>query len=215
MSQKVLGGKSYKRYPDPSVSNLPNEYGLYPWSAFTATLSQFEKNGANIEPVVVTAGGEFYALLFTSDIPAICKADTAVFGGANPFPRAYTNVLNYTTFVGLVTTPGGSTVADNGGKYGQVSFGYTGAAKDVPCYGFPTVGYAISGGEDSGTVTLDVWANAATICSPISANQPAATPQPIILRYDQYTNAIRDNNNIITIAGVSSIVVGLHNLGAV
>ena len=139
-----------------------------------------------------------------------------MFGGANPFfPRAYTNVANYTTFVGLVTTLGGSTVVDNGGKYGKVAVGYTGAAKDVPCSGFPTVGYALSGDtENSGTIQLDVWANSATICSPISANQPAPpVPVPVILRYDQYTNAIRDNNNIIELSGAPAcIVVGLHNL---
>ena len=63
-NQTVLGGTSYPRYPDPLVTGAPNEYGLYPWSAFRARISDI------VDGAVVTVATSVIApelLLFISD----------------------------------------------------------------------------------------------------------------------------------------------------
>ena len=213
MSQKVLGGKSYKRYPDPSVSNLPNEYGLYPWSMLYARVSYVDGNGA-VQPISgLTDPTNINLLLFLSDIPAIAQLKCYMTGATNA--HQFTDITNEVSVPFLVKTAGGATVVTV--DIGKVAVGYTGAAGAVFCAGFPALGTA----DVAGVGTVDdssvlVWANNGVMASPISQNKDEGStlvPQPIILLYSQYTEALRTSNNIFTdTASKKWLIVGLHDV---
>ena len=224
-TEKVLGGTTYKRYPDPNVSNLPNQFGLYPWSSFRARLAQFDGNGV-IQPSVI-ADVASNGLLFLSDAPAIVRAGYDVGG---PFYYSDgTAVLSFLPGVqGLVTQPGGTTNVELN-TFGEVAKGYTGAASDVYCIGFPVFLYydpPTDPPPDEYALFVEVTANSPVINSPISGNSDSRKRfpvsktgtgvTPIILKSTDYTEAIKANNNVITcddpigaFASVSYVVVGL------
>lgn len=214
MSQKILGGTPYKRYPDPSVSNLPNEYGLYPWSAFRATIAYINPDNGDVEPQ--NGASQLTGILFTSDLPAIITY-SSINGGLT------TSGLGRNTLSSpILRTTKGSIITGlpvvTLSAYGQVASGYSGNAgtTDVPVSGFP---FEASIGESYDVCFLDCIANSPTICSPIgnawAGTGASATPigegsSPILLLYEQYTNTIRNNNNIIEASGYSYIVVGIY-----
>jgi hypothetical protein len=222
-TEKILGGTRYKRYPDPNVSNLPNQFGLYPWSSFRARLGQFDGNGV-IQPSVfedVASNG----LLFLSDAPAIVRAGFDVGG---PFYYSDgTAVLSFLVGVqGLVTQPGGATNVELK-AFGEVAKGYTGAASDVYCIGFPVFLYYDPPFQplDDYALFVEALANGPVINSPISGSdarkrfpvsETGTGITPIILKSTDYTDAIKANNNVITCAdpvgiftSVSYVVVGI------
>ena len=220
---KVLGGTRYKRYPDPAVSNLPNQFGLYPWSSFRARLGQFDGSGV-IQPSVI-ADVASNGLLFLSDTPSIVRAG---YDAGGPFYYSDGDaVLSFLIGVqGLVTQPGGTTNVELN-TFGEVAKGYTGAANDVYCIGFPVFLYFYPATEaDDYALFVEVTANSPVINSPISGNsdsrkrfpvsQTGTAVTPIILKSTDYTEAIKANNNVITcddpegrFASVSYVVVGL------
>ena len=222
-TEKVLGGTPYKRYPDPNVSNLPNEYGLYPWSSFRARLAQFDENGV-IQPSVI-ADLASNGLLFLSDAPSIVRAG---YDAGGPFYYSDGNaVLSFELGVqGLVTQPGGTTNIELN-TFGEVAKGYTGAASDVYCIGFPVFLYFYTATEgEPAALFVEVTANSPVINSPISGSSDSRKRfpvsktgtgvTPIILKSTDYTDAIKANNNVITcddpigaFASVSYVVVGL------
>jgi hypothetical protein len=217
-TQKVLGGTTYKRYPDPNVSNLPNQFGLYPWSSFRARLGQFDGDGvirpSGFDDVISSIG-----LLFLSDAPAVIRAG---YDAGGPF---YYSDGVATLSCDLVTQPGGATtvVLD---AFGQPAVGYAGAAKDVYCIGFPVFWYFDAVVESDYALFVEATANGPVISSPLSGNEarhkrfPVTETgtglTPIILKSDDYTAAIKANNNVIVCAdfhglysSVSYVVVGL------
>ena len=220
---KVLGGTPYKRYPDPAVSNLPNQFGLYPWSSFRARLAQFDESGV-IQATGSADVGKSNGLLFLSDAPSIVRAG---FDAGGPYYYADGNaVLSFELGVqGLVTQPGGTTNVELN-AFGKVARGYTGAASDVYCTGFLVYLYLfVPTVEDEYTPFVEVTANSPVINSPISGNdtrkffpvsKTGTGVTPIILKSTDYTEAIKANNNVITcddpigtFASVSYVVVGL------
>ena len=223
-TEKVLGGTTYKRYPDPNVSNLPNEYGLYPWSSFRARLGQFDGNGV-IQASPIENLGLTNGLLFLSDAPSIVRAG---FDAGGPYYYADGDAaLSFELGVqGLVTQPGGTTNVELN-AFGKVAKGYTGAASDVYCTGFLVYLYLfVPTVEDEYTPFVEVTANSPVINSPISGNsdtrkrfpvsKTGTGVTPIILKSTDYTEAIKANNNVITcddpigtFASVSYVVVGL------
>ena len=209
---KVLGGTPAKRYSDPYVTNRPNEYGLYQWSAFRATVCWFNEEGtlANLTDTAESITG----LLFVSDLPAILNY-CGILGGINAAGRAYnelaTGVLYSAPDTGssYVTLP----------SFGKVASGYSGFNAQVYVTGFPFSG-TTSSSEDY--YFLDCIANSPNICAPIgkawTGTGSSATPvgkgsSPILLQWDQYTQAIKDNDNIIEQSGYSYVVVGLCRVG--
>ena len=221
---KILGGTAYKRYPDPNVSNLPNEYGLYPWSSFRARLGQFDGDGV-IQATGIADVGLSNALLFLSDAPSIVRAGLDAGG---PFYYSDGNaILSFERGVqGLVTQPGGTTNVELN-TFGEVAKGYTGAASDVYCTGFLVYLYLfVPVVENEYAPFVEVTANSPVINSPISGNsnsrkgfpvsETGTGVTPIILKSTDYTDAIKANNNVITCAdpageftSVSYVVVGL------
>jgi len=222
---KILGGTRYKRYPDPNVSNLPNEFGLYPWSSFRARLGQFDGSGV-IQRSEIADVGKSNGLLFLSDAPSIVRAGYDVGG-----PFYYSDgdaVLSFELGVqGLVTQPGGTTNVELN-TFGEVAKGYTGAASDVYCTGFLVYLYLFAPIEpppDDYALFVEALANGPVINSPISGSDARKSfpvsktgtgVTPIILKSTDYTNAIKANNNVITCAdpegaftSVSYVVVGL------
>ncbi len=198
-TEKVLGGTPAKRYPDPLVTNTPNAYGLYPWSVFTAMLGS--GTATSFTPQAGVSKASHPLLLFLSDVLAtgtISTPDFIVAGGVVP-------ALSVGFFDASV---GGSDLVVPIGKVGQ---GYVGS---VACSGFPA---SASTPALAGAPLVTVFANSAVISSPISdLNFGAPTPDsgalPVILRYSDYTAAIRDaGNQIKTAGGVTYQIVGLHN----
>lgn len=200
MSQKILAGTPYKRYPDPNVKGTPNQFGLYPWSTFRAKLMLIDNNGY-VAPALSGQCSE--ALLFTSDLPAIVTAWYFTSGFSPTLILA--NIENSLTSNILSASSGGSpgvTVS----AFGEVAKGYAGASHNVECSGF-TVAKTFSSIPLKDT-HLDCIANASVICSPLGRNNystgssiTAADKRgtnPIILRASDYTQAIYDNGNIIS-----------------
>ncbi len=219
-TQKVLGGTRAQRYPDPKISNRPNQFGLYQWSVYKARLSVLGQGTIAAESGI-TSGDTLNLLLFASDIPAITQVNYNQSAGidvgevlAQYFPNSTKAVFTYTESAGTT---------DVDVFYGQPAQGYVGTAKTIRCTGFPSTATTAFGGTgDAESVDVLLWANSATICSPVSPNNPAGVaysddplvptaPQPIILHNADYTQAIVDANNLIVdSAGKYYVVVGLY-----
>ena len=207
-TEKVLGGTPAKRYSDPYVTNRPNEYGLYQWSAFRATVCWFNEEGTLVPLTDVATS--ITGLLFVSDLPAILNywsitAGVGTLGTAENF--LYTDVLYSAPDTGssFVTLP----------SFGKVASGYSGFNAQIYVTGFPFFGGA---GQTDQYYFLDCIANSPNICSPIGNSKVGllnfGTPvgkgsTPILLQWNQYTQAIKDNDNIIEQSGYSYVVVGL------
>ena len=206
-----LGGTPYKRNSDPTVSNLADANGLYPWSMFYANLSYIDDNGA-VQPLSgLDDETPLDLLLFLSDIPGIGQMKCYHTGATNA--HQLVDITNEVSVPFLVTTSGGATAVTV--DIGQVAIGFTGPSNDVPCSGFPCATVA----DVVGDVTVDemavsVWANGATLNAPVSQNKDSGStlvPQPIILYADQYGPDFITGNNIFTdTAGYKWLIVGLH-----
>jgi hypothetical protein len=234
-NQTVLGGTSYPRYPDPLVTGAPNEYGLYPWSNFRARFATY--NGTLVDSAIDLNTGSGGAnrvnlLLFTSDIPAVGYIAPAATGlSVSPVaPAAKVGVAGTPAF--FKATPGGTDVTVAAGQVG-VGYSYNAAAttdanKNIYVAGFP----AVTTSSATTDAELWLWTNSPNICSPVSfqnwdlqaglptvAERAASGALPIVLRYSDYTQAIRDAGNIIvnTVApiGATYQVVGLFSRFAV
>jgi hypothetical protein len=223
-TQKVFGGTRAQRYPDPKISNLPNQFGLYQWSVYKARLAKLNPagGGAIIAENALASTNVLNLLLFASDVPAVTElsltqADLAA------GTRLSLYLPNSTTAAFTYTEPLGSSAVVV--KYGEVAQGYVGTAKTIRCTGFPstsTVTFGGTGAAEAADVILT--ANGATICSPVSANDPAGTsysddpalpvaPTPIILLNADYTQTIaNDGNLIVDSAGKYWLVVGLYTI---
>jgi hypothetical protein len=218
MSQKVLGGKPYKRYPDPNVSNLPNEYGLYPWSVLYAHLSYIDGAGAvqNTGGITNLAAVTARMLLFMSDIPVLGQMKCYHTDATNS-PRL-NDLRNEVSAPFLVTTIGGATAVTV--DIGEVAVGYTGPSRAVFCTGFPASSLFKVAGNNAQTTdeaAALVWANGATLNGPVSQNKDEGStlvPQPIILWAEQYgPDFLGVGNNIFTdTAGKIWLIVGLHDV---
>jgi hypothetical protein len=217
MAQKILGGKPYKRYPDPNVSNLPNQFGLYAWSVLYAHLSYIDDAGAvqNVNGITNLSATTAQLLLFMSDIPVLGQMKCYHTGATNaPYFNDVNNELS-TPF--LVTTTGGATAVTV--DIGEVAVGYTGPSRAVFCTGFPASSRIRVAGLPAQTtdeIAVLSWANGATLNGPVSQNKDEGStivPQPIILWTEQYAASIPANDNIFTdTAGKIWLVVGLHNV---
>ena len=221
-TQKVLGGTPAKRYPDPLVTNTPNAYGLYPWSAFRAPLVDIDSPSGQITVVTDREDAYIELLLFTSDLPAICwlVAVTVVVG---PFVQFFNYVENNTNCQFLFAQPSGGTLA-SAANIGQVLQGYVpnNYAEQIYCTGFAArvqnPNLAPYGGAEGSATKYYVTciANAATISIPISFSQPfqpqgtLSAPEPVIVRQGDYTQAMKDAGNIfVDSSGGVCLIVGL------
>ncbi len=218
-TEKVLGGTPAKRYPDPLVTNTPNAYGLYPWSAFRAPLVTIDSANGDIFVTETLDSAYIEFLLFTSDLPAICwfVAETTV---GQPV-QFFNYVENNTRFEYLYTQPSGGTFASVA-NIGQVLQGYLANTDHVRCTGFAarvqnpvTQPYGASEVSDTRYYVTCI-ANAATVSSPISFSQPfqpqgtLSAPEPVICRVGDYTQAMKDAGNIfVDNSGGVCLIVGL------
>jgi hypothetical protein len=206
MPKFILAGTRAVRRPDPAVSNLASPEGLYPWSAFIAYCGEFSSG-----EIISSEAFSGDILLFLTDFPAKLYSVVNQSSGITLY-----SCQNLLSTIILVTDLGGSTSVVLP-AYGKVATGYTGLNNDVLCQGFPiapvfpsTPGGAIFG--------VDVTANGAIINSPIGKNDLTSllgTPvglgyTPVILKSTDYTQAIQNNNNIITTpTDLAYVVVGL------
>ena len=220
-TQKVLGGTRYKRYFDPKVKNTANEFGLYQWSTFRAYYAQRE----DVTGVVVPwYQPNSLTLLFLSDFPALARVGLHLIPGTG-VSVTYGLVEN-TLATGLKATPSGSYITLE--SYGQVATGYTNG-NNVACTGFPVQADHPESDDNTAQRFIEVSANSAVICSPIggipnsgikfafSGSPVGKGVSPIILRDLDYTDAIKQNDNVIVsndgFEDVAYVVVGLWNTG--
>ena len=218
-TEKVLGGTRATRYPDPPVKGTPNGYGLYPWSAFRASLSNINAisqemdfpNTAALDTPASIKGVEF--LLFTSDIPAILTAVSYDTVNYVSYPSsAYNSIASLYI---LSATKGGSTGV-TGAQYGKVLSGYAGAGNTVFCTGFAANG-AFHGpnGEQSDQYVLECISNGPVISAPVGPitiyKGTTLAPIPVILTSADYKQAMYDAGNIYTApSGRLFQIVGLY-----
>lgn len=205
MPKFILAGTRAVRRPDPAVSNLASPEGLYPWSAFIAYCGEFSSG-----EIVASEDFSGGILLFLTDFPA--KLYSVVNQASGITLYSCQNLLSTNI---LVTDLGGSTPVVLP-AYGKVATGYTGLNNDVLCQGFPVV--PVFPPTPSAIYGVDVTANGAIINSPIGENNLTSllgTPvglgyTPVILKKADYTQAIQNNNNIITTpTDLAYVVVGL------
>lgn len=213
MPIQYTSGTAYPRVTDPPQNpGVPDERGLYPWSVFEARLVKLVAGDVTVVDTI-DQGDTVSLLLFTSDLPAICKY-IAVKATSSPF---FGDIANTLTSPFVKSTAGGST-AVTVENYGQVSKGYTGVGNLVYAPGFLAATTIVLNGGTGTAQTVDVqcWANCSQIVSPIGPDSHAGSttaPQPIILTYTQYTAAILAAGNLVTDAAGGKVwrVVGLHN----
>jgi hypothetical protein len=215
-TEKILGGTAYKRYPDPASPGTANAQGLYPWSAFTATVCNFTTPDTITPTIDLNNVSYVDLLLFTSDIPAILELRATDTNTNLQFSAGAANTLGVDF---LTTAPGGGTLATIPIQ-GKVLSGYT-ADTGIFCTGFPAQGNVVPPGTEGAATYTEVFciANSPVIASPVSAlslaykqsTSSGFSPVPIIIAYDEYTAAIRDAGNIISLTSDGSLyqVVGL------
>ena len=210
-TEKVLGGTPYKRYPDPSVKNTANEFGLYPWSVFRALFVQ----RAPVTNLIVSAdptpgAPRSYCLLFLSDFPALAR--TAALYNATYY--TYYDCRSFLTS-GLTTEPGGGALVTVP-AYGQVAAGYTGDTGQVYCTGFSVKASYGNITVPPSEYFIEVTANSPVINTPIGDAKWTPVGKgvtPVILKATDYTAAIKAADNIIVSTDgandVAYVVVGL------
>ena len=218
MPIQYYAGKPYPRVTDPPLKGVANARGLYPWTTFYARLSYLDAGEVKASGGFVNGafGAEVEAnlLLFLADIPAIAQLK-CYHSDATNSPRL-NDVTNELGLPFLFTTSGGI-VAVALANVGQVAIGYAGASSTVRVSGFPARTYFRVAGNAAQTTdeaSILVWGNGG-IASPVSQNKDAGStvaPQPIVLLESDYTQAIKDNDNVFTDdSGFLWIVVGLHD----
>ena len=227
MSYIVKAGTPYLRYTDPQVRSTADPRGLYPWSTFYAPLAT--QNAGDIEADSSLAGDVVSLLLFTSDIPVISRAVVT---------DQATQRTNVQAVVNLTTLPAALVASTSGGaapvtitNYGEVLKGYAGAALAVSVSGFAaqisgTVVAPLSAVVTAGTVVaglassvaIECIANGAVGSGVVGPNYSgtvlfgnATAPTPVILNNSDYTQSIKNNDNlIVSSGGLLYQVVGLY-----
>jgi hypothetical protein len=213
MPIQYASGLPYPRVSDPPTVYTANDRGLYIWNAFRAIFAT--DNGSDILRTV--SGSTSDILLFTSDIPATLTASAVAAGNV---VTQYT-VLSNSLQTSILASQSGGAAGVSASAYGQVFTGYAGSAFNVPCSGYAATNgfssYTFATGEVYNIV--DCLANSNSVVSPIGNNAislgsgATATSEgvtPIILLNTNYTQAILDNNNIISYNNRSCLVVGLY-----
>ena len=220
-------GKPYPRVIDPKPTGVANPQGLYRWSAFYAPLAIYA--GGTVEADSTLAGDAVTLLLFTNDIPVINRAVVT---------DATTRQTNTQAVVNIKTLPAAFVASTAGGaapvvltNYGEVLKGYAGAALAVPVSGFAagisgtvvaplgttvTAGSVVAGAASS--VAIECIANGAVASGIVGPNYSGAVafgsataPIPTIINAAAYTQAIKDNDNVVVSgAGLLYQVVGLY-----
>lgn len=220
-------GKPYPRVIDPKPTGLANPQGLYRWSAFYAPLATY--SGTAVEADSTLAGDVVNLLLFTNDIPVINRA---VVTDANTRQTNTQAVINTKTLpAAFVADTAGGTSAVVLTNYGEVLKGYAGAALAVAVSGFaavisgsviaPLSATVTSGAVVAGTassVAIECIANGAVASGIVGPNYSGAVafgsataPIPTIINAAAYTQAIKDNDNVVeSSAGLLYQVVGLY-----
>lgn len=219
MSYIVKAGTPVPRYP--LTKGIPDPRGLYPWSVLEARLCTLAEGEPPPSPVNTLENGDLIRLLvFTCDVPLIFKGITGKGAGTtSPYVFDIPNAYDSTPL--LVNEETGPATDATIQSYGQVFRGYT-ATNRVLCSGFGSADAQVyvNGGGTSVAASCDVqvFASGDTLCSPIGAAYHGASVypglSPIILLESDYTQAIRDNDNLILDAAVPPdtygyIVVGL------
>ena len=213
MSRLVPGVTPYREYLYTPIDGRPNEYGIYPWSAFTAAVG-FIDAGGDFEPFPnLAAATTLNFLFFTNSIPASayirCDVDES--------DPAYALVKNATGVPYLLDAPAGAAVVVD---YGHVAEGYT-STNCVYCSGFPATALTTKAAQPTHFYNVHMLANSGTICSPVGpscittlTDGSAVAPVPIILREVQYTQAMYDAGNIYvnTTDGYIWQIVGLADI---
>lgn len=233
MANQSLAGTPLPRNSAPLVTRgVPNARGLYPWSAFTADLRLISSPGVVGNTTLTTAAPTVQFLLFLSDYPLIVEVvqrknnpATNAFLGTTPTPPIpyAVKAIGTAAFAHLYTEIGGTTLVSF--APGEVGIGYVGSTEGVvPCSGF-AVSAACSAFnmlDTSGGNPLirDVWvnviANGAVVNGPGIFNGVSTDSDftPIILRFSDYTQEIRDAGNVIVANdGTTYSVVGLYHVG--
>lgn len=241
MPTQIPFGKPYPRVLDPKPSGVANPRGLYRWSTFYAPLTVIApgKDGgpSSLQAGPVPTGENIFVslLLFTADIPLVAQAYArGSYTGRFNIQPIRNDLTLPSAFVG--DAPSGLVGPVILTNYGQVLKGYT--ASGVSVSGFPAqvdgpiIGPLVTVSVDFKTETVTpVEESVSSIAVLCIANGAVASgvvghafctaddtavanaPTPIILRVDQYTQEIKDNDNLC-VAGNGDLgqVVGLYYL---
>lgn len=212
MSRLVPGVTPYREYLYTPIDGRPNEYGIYPWSNFTAAVGSI--NAGVFEPLdAIGSGAIIDFLFFTNSIPASTSMQCDI-DGTDP---AFALIKNTTSVVFLLDTPTGAPVTVD---YGHVAEGYL-LNGGFYCSGFPAQGTTTKGAGTGHFYNVHLLANSGTICSPVGpscittfpvTDGSTVAPIPIILDETVYTQAMYDAGNIYvnTTNGFRWQIVGLY-----
>lgn len=213
MSRLVPGVTPYREYLYTPIDGRPNEYGIYPWSNFTAAVGALDSNNVFLPFPAVGLAYPLNFLFFTNSIPssAYMRCDN------QPVDPAFALIKNTTSVPYLLDTPTGAPVVVD---YGHVAEGYT-STNGVYCSGFPARGVPNKVPVVGDFYNVHMLANSGTICSPVGpgciittnpvTDGSTVAPIPIILHNGQYTQAMYDAGNIYvnTTNGFRWQIVGL------
>jgi len=201
-TEKVFGGTPAKRNSDPKVVGTPNQFGLYPWSAFRAGLGDLNKGtfAVEYESAGSLDGVGLEVLLFTSDIPAIATAVSYDGNNNVAYPSPALNRIASTLI--LSPTSGGATGV-TGVQFGKVLSGYAGVSQSVYCTGFAaTATFYPPNSETSSVYSFECLCNGPVISAPVGPNSLTAgntlAPAPLLLLSTDYTQDMYDAGNIYT-----------------
>ena len=213
MSRLVPGVTPYREYLYTPIDGRPNEYGIYPWSNFTAAVGTILVTG-DFEPIgAISSAAIIDFLFFTNSIPssAYMRCDN------QPVDPAFALIKNTTSVPYLLDTPTGAPVTVD---YGHVAEGYL-LNGGFYCSGFPAQGTTTKAAAAGDFYNVHLLAYSGTICSPVGPScittfapidGSTVAPIPIILDEQVYTQAMYDAGNIYvnTTDGFIWQIVGLY-----
>jgi len=227
MSYIVKAGTPYLRYSDPQVASTANPRGLYPWSAFYAPLATYAAGTVAADSTLL--GDTVSLLLFTADIPVISRAVVTDATTRQTNAQAVVNVRTLPAAFLADTSGGGGAVTTT--NYGEVLKGFAGVGLAVAVSGFPAaisgtvvapLGTTVTGGAvqagAASSVAIECIANSGSVAGVVGPSYSGAVtfgngtaPTPTIIASGAYTQAIKDNDNLIVSSGGSLYqVVGLY-----
>jgi hypothetical protein len=216
MPIQYKAGTPANRNFDPKGRNgAADARGVYQTSAFYAPLCFNDEGTFTLDPDVYTDNTFVQLLLFTSDLPLICRTEVLDTNTEQTATHPCGNLLTLNN--AFVTDAAGGGVAVTLANYGEVLVGFSGVGQLVPVSGFPCtsvvtppLGTTVTEGEVqpglANSVSVLCLSNSGDILGVIgkvydgksTVGGSILAPTPIILKSSDYTAAMRATKNVIT-----------------
>jgi hypothetical protein len=225
--QYKAGTPANRNFDPKGRKGAADARGVYQTSAFYAPLCFNAAGTITLDSDVYTDNNSVQLLLFTSDLPLICRTEVLDTTTDQTATHPCGNLLTVNN--AFVTDAAGGGSAVTLANCGEVLVGFSGVGQLVPVSGFPCssivvppLGTTVTEGEvqpgAADSVSVLCLSNSGDIMGVIgkvydgksTINGSILAPTPIILKSSDYTAAMRADKNLFIEAGGKQFqIVGL------